>query len=387
MNATENVPASSTDVAVVGGGIVGLSIAWHIASRSDRQVTIVEGIGIGSGQTSIQPGGVRRQWSSRINCDLASYAYPFYMELSDQLGFDIDAGFKRCGYVFLAHSDQRLRQLTANIELQREYGVDVQLLSAEEVSQFVPGLTSRTVVGASYCQDDGYFDRPSAVVDGLLRACTQLGVKVVDGWVTSIDRSSHGWSLRTRDRRSLDSEVVVLANGCESAPLVSHVGVQLPVAPVARYLFYSNPIHQRILEPLVVSEEKKFAAKQLGDGSVLASDLSAGSIESEGELEWRRHLDERIEELLPILSHVSFRTLVRGEYDMTPDGLPVVSRVLPDADLWVAVGNSGRGFMMAPAIGDLVSKAVLEGSQAELMRDLSIERFGRRATVTEGEIV
>ena len=122
----------------------------------------------------------------------------------------------------------------------------------------------------------------------------------------------------------------------------------------ARHLFFSEPVRERLLEPLVVSAERRFAAKQLADGRLLASDLGGQS---------RAHVRESIEELLPRLSFVPLPLLVEGTYDVTPDHQAILGRVRDN--VWVAAGFSGHGFMLAPAVGRILADAIVGGSRTK----------------------
>ena len=137
----------------------------------------------------------------------------------------------------------------------------------------------------------------------------------------------------------------------------------MPITKQARYLLLSEPIRERLLEPLVVSAERRFAAKHLGNGRMLASDLAASGDPEEGAPRWRAHVAETVAELLPILEYVTYPILVEGFYDVTPDHQPLIGPVPGHDGLWLAAGFSGHGFMIAPAVGRIVSEGVL-GSAA-----------------------
>src|SRR5438552_18726898 len=134
------------DVVVVGAGIVGLSIAYHLARRG-ASVTVLERSGGGAGASGVQPGGVRQQWGTRVNCVLARESVAFWRDVRERLRMRVDPGFRACGYLFLAHSVETLARLRANVELQNELGVPSRILSPAEAADAVPGLEVSTVVG------------------------------------------------------------------------------------------------------------------------------------------------------------------------------------------------------------------------------------------------
>src|SRR2546426_8053732 len=119
------------DVVVVGAGIVGLSIAYHLARRG-ASVTVLERSGIGAGASGVQPGGVRQQWGTRVNCSLARESMRFYADAGELLRMRIDPGFRNCGYLFLAHSDSALARLRENVSLQNELGIRSRIVTPVE---------------------------------------------------------------------------------------------------------------------------------------------------------------------------------------------------------------------------------------------------------------
>ena len=158
----------------------------------------------------------------------------------------------------------------------------------------------------------------------------------------------------------------------------------LPIEREARHLFYSEPIKERILEPLVVSAERHFAAKQLADGRILASDLAAVGEPEDGRAEWLGNVRAVAGDLLPQLTYVSFSILVTGFYDVTPDHQPILGAVEGLPGLYLAAGFSGHGFMLAPAVGRRIAGAVLGGPadnalEAVLVRAVRSRRPATRA--------
>jgi sarcosine oxidase subunit beta len=340
------------EVAVVGAGVVGLAIARELTERGLRAI-VFERTGIGAGASGVQPGGVRRQWGTEVACRLASESATFYADADERLRSRVPLGFRRCGYLFLAHSDAALRRLEENVALQNRLGVPSRIVSAAEAGELVHGLVTDSVTGGAWCEEDGYFDRPQSVVEAF----------------------AQGLDVRIKDVRAvaeLEADAVVVAAGTETAALVPG----LPIRPEERYLFYSEPIAARLLEPLVVSAERHFAAKQLGNGRVLAGDLAGND---------RAHVRAMIDELLPILTYVSFPVLVQGEYDVTPDHQPVIGEV--DDGVWVAAGFSGHGFMIAPAVARLVADAVLDNRRDELLDVLDVRRFAEGRAIPEPQLV
>jgi sarcosine oxidase, subunit beta len=360
------------DVVVIGAGVVGLSIALQLSQRG-ASVTVLDRAGIGAGASGLQPGGIRQQWGTRVNCVLARESMRFYADAKDLLRMRVDPGFQACGYLFLAHSDDALVRLRENVALQNELDIPSRIVAPEEAATLVPGLDIAGVVGGAWCAEDGYFDRPQSLVEALgVQADVRIGevLRVRDEGVV---RLASGGELR--------ADAVVVAAGVDTPRLLP----ELPIRSEARYLFFSDPIRERLLEPLVVSPERHFAAKQLGDGRLLASDLAALGDPDVDLNQWRANVRRGFEDLLPQLVFVALPTLVEGIYDVTPDHQAILGRVRDR--VWVAAGFSGHGFMLAPAVGRIIAESVIDGREDGALSVLDPARFGEGRLVPEPQVV
>ena len=360
------------DVVVVGAGVVGLSIAFHLSERG-ASVTVLDRAGIGAGASGVQPGGVRQQWGTRVNCLLACESMRFYAEARGLLNMRVDPGFQACGYLFLAHSDDALARMRENVTLQNELDIPSRIIAPKEAADLVPGLDISGVSGGAWCADDGYFDRPQSLVEAF---GAQVDVEIAD--VLGVEDEG---VVRLATGGELHADAVVIAAGVDTPRLLP----ELPIRPQARYLFFSDPIRERLLEPLVVSPEHRFAAKQLGDGRLLASDLGAIGDPALDLDRWRANVRQAFEDLLPQLVFVPLPTLVKGMYDVTPDHQAILGRVRDH--VWVAAGFSGHGFMLAPAVGRIIAEAVIDGREDPALGVLDPARFAEGRLVPEPQIV
>ena len=371
-------------VAIVGAGITGLSVAFHVA-EAGAEVVVLERTGIGAEASGVQPGGVRQQWSTRVNCLLAQESVGFYRDVAARLEARTEPVLEACGYLFLAHSHERRDALARDVALQNGLGIPSRLLEPQDLEGRLPGIDLTDVTGASFCAEDGYFDRPQAVVEAFAEACRRRGVSLEHATVTTLARGREGWSLELEHADAVGADAVVVAAGYDTPALLATVGVDLPIAKEAKYLLLSEPIAERLLEPLVVSVERHFAAKHLRNGRVLASDLAAEGDPDRDAPSWRSHVKESVRRYLPALEYVSYPIVVEGFYDVTPDHQPVVAPV--DGGLWVAAGFSGHGFMIAPAVGRMVAEALVTGRSDAALESFALDRFGRGSLAPELQIV
>jgi sarcosine oxidase subunit beta len=205
--------------------------------------------------------------------------------------------------------------------------------------------------------------------------------------VRALEREGRDWRLRLADGGSAEAGQVVVATGVDAPTLLAPLGVALPILPEPRFLFLSDPIPERLLEPLVVAQDRAFAAKQLADGRVLASDLAAAGEPDEGRDRWRRRVRESLAELLPRLELVSLPLLVGGAYDMTPDRQAIVGRIPGEDGLLVAAGFSGHGFMIAPEVARGVAAMLAGEDPGPELAQLGPTRFERGALLPEHAVV
>lgn len=374
------------NVAVIGAGIMGLSIALRLAGEG-AAVVVYERTGVAAEASGVQPGGVRQQWSTRVNCLLARESIDFYRDLARLLDPPTSPVLDSCGYLFLAHSDERLRTLAADVALQNEAGVPSRIVAPPELEHLVPGLDVSGVAGAAYCAEDGYFDQPQAVVEAFAEACRRRGVMIEKSNVLTVAGDADGWRIERSGESPACADLVVAATGYDTPQLLSGLGVEVPIVKEARYLLLSEPVSERLLEPLVVSAERRLAVKHLANGRILASDLAAKGDPEKNASHWRAHVAATTAELLPILEYVSYPIVVEGFYDVTPDHQPLLGQVPGHDGLWVAAGFSGHGFMIAPAVGRILSEAILGHGRDPALDEFAFDRFEHGRVIPELQIV
>jgi sarcosine oxidase subunit beta len=377
----------TSDIAIVGAGITGLSVAFHLAERRAGRIVVYDREGIGAGASGVQPGGVRQQWSTRLNCVMARDSLAFYTQLAERLQPRLDPGFRPCGYLFLAHEPETFGRLRTDVATQNAAGVPSRLVTAEDAAGLVPGLGVDGIAGASFCAEDGFFDRPQAVVEAFAEAARRLGVSITRADVKGLESVGPGWRLSFADGTRDEASRVVLAAAVETAALLQPIGVDLPIVGEDRWLFFSEAIAERLLDPLVVAVDRRFAAKQLADGRLLTSDLSATGDAEEGRELWRRRVRESVVELLPRLELVALPFVVRGAYDVTPDRQAIVGAIPAHDGLFVAAGFSGHGFMMAPEVGRGVAAMVLGEPPGDAFTRLRADRFEDGMLAYESAVV
>jgi sarcosine oxidase subunit beta len=343
-------------------------------------VTVYEAAGIGSGASGIQPGGVRQQWGTRANCLMAKESVAFYRAFAERFDTRARARFDPCGYLFLADDAETLARLEAGLRIQHELGIPSRLLTPAEAVEVVPGLQPDRVLGAAYCAEDGYFDRPQSVVEAFAEAVRARGGGIELAAVQGLRRERAGWRVELASGTTVSTDAVVVAAGAASRALLAPLGFDLPIVEEPRTLFLSEPIRERLLEPLVIAVDRGIAAKQLADGRVVASDLRAEGDPATGRERWRRRIRAEVDELLPVLSFVPLPVVATGCYDMTPDGQPIVDSL--ENGLWVAAG-----FRVAPSTGRLVADGIAGSTLPAWHEAVRADRFGAPSQPPEAQVI
>ncbi len=347
-------------VVVAGAGVIGASIAYHLARRGAEDVVLADIGTVAGGASGKALGGVRQQFSTAPEVRLARESVAFFTTLGPEL-------FQPVGYLFLATTEAGLAELEQRREVQSRLGVPVERVDPG----WVEGLCVDDVLGAVFCGEDGIAD-PAGITHELVRRAAARGVEVREGL----------------DALELDADTLVLAAGAASAALGARLGVEIPVRALVRQLVETGPVPglQRDL-PLTVEAETGFHFRRRGDALVLAMPEPAP----------RWGLDETVDESLvedwlarvarryPRAAGVAVARSWAGLYDMTPDAHPIIG---PLADgLYAACGFSGHGFMQSPAVGRIVADELLDGGADFDLAPYRAERFAGGASFPETAIL
>lgn len=375
------------EIVIIGAGVIGCSIAYFLSKKGYSDIVVIDKGGISSGITGICPGGVRQQWGTEINCLMSKAATSFYQRINDELEPEYEIKFRQVGYLYLFHSEQAEHNYRPSIELQNKLGIPTKLITRDEVKEVVPGVDTETFLSASFCPTDGFADDAYHVTNSFAAAAKRRGVRFILDEVPQIlvenDRVVGVQTVRGR----IDCSVVVNAAGLGSKELASTIGVEIPIQPEVRRILYTNRIEERILEPLLISFERGFAAKQLTDGTIYLSYLGSDMKPPYNSFDYQMKAAEVGMELFPPLAQVEFRTHVDGTYDSTPDHQAILGGVDEVAGYYQAIGMSGHGFMMAPAIGETIADTIIGNKPTIDISPLHFNRFRQNALIPEPRVV
>jgi len=375
---------TSADVVIIGCGGIGASAAFHLARRRAGRVVVLERDRPGTGSTGWSAGGIRQQFSTRVNVQMSVESVRFFERFAEVVGSD--AGFQQVGYLFAASHPDDLAVFEHNVEMQRSVGVDVELLHGADAGRRWPYLNTDDVTAATYCATDGYAS-PHDVVNGFIGAAQQGGVTLLnDTLVESIlTRAGRVAGVRT-SAGDIDAPAVVLATGVHSPRLAQTVGLDVPVLPYRRQLFVTEPFDGLPHDaPMTIDYATGWYFRPEGDRFLIAGPKNRDSNFHTG-FEW-----SALEQVAPVAVHrvpalarASFATGWGGLLDVTPDSHAIIDAVPEIPGLVIATGFSGHGFMHSPSAGRIVAELVMDGYTTGIdVSSLDLARFGRGELLLE----
>jgi sarcosine oxidase subunit beta len=367
----------AAEVAIIGGGVIGTSIAYHLTAAGISDVTLIERGTLASGVTGVCPGGIRQQFEGEADCRMAQRSVRFYERINEILQPDTPFSFERSGYLFLAQTEPVLNKFRQNVAMQNRLQIPSRILSAADISRRLPRLSTGGILGGSFCAEDGFIEDCHGITNLFAARARQRGARVVREEVRRIAPAGRRWRITT-DAGELDAAHVVLAAGCDAVALAAQVGVSLPITPERRRLAYTTPCEPGVLPPLVIAFERGVAAKQLANGVLYLGWLAESP--DVDDLTFIERTMAAGATLLPLLGELPVRRVMGGLYDNTPDRRPLLGAVPGVDGLFLAVGFSGHGFMIAPAVGEGLAAAMTGGTTGLPMHAFGLERFSDAAS-------
>jgi sarcosine oxidase subunit beta len=378
----------TADIVVIGGGVVGTAIAYYLAREGITDTVVIEASHLAAGGTGRCGGGIRQQWSTEANTRLAIESVRLFRGLEEELDADIE--FLQGGYLVLAYTDDDVEQFRANVALERGLGLDVEILTPEEIRRrVVPGLNTEGVRLATYCPSDGSAN-PFLTTQAYADAARRLGVEIeLFTPVTRILTDGGKVTGVETTRGAVSAPVVVNAAGSHSVLLARTAGVELPVTPYRREILVTEPL-ERFFDPMIISFSFGIYFRQTKHGPVIGGfgdpDEPPGFNQTSS-LKFLVTMSRKLSHLMPVLRSVKVVRQWAGLYDITPDAQPILGATDGVEGLYQANGFSGHGFMIAPMTALLMSQAVAGRRPALDIERLNARRFAGGKVTTDRSVV
>ena len=374
----------TADVVIIGGGIVGLSIAYYLALKKAGRIVLFEKGQLGEGSTSRCVGGIRTQFSTEINIRFSLESLKTFEQFGEEFG--VNPEFKRIGYLFFATTDWEMEIFKENIKLQKKFNIPVELLSPDEISTRWPYLRIDDILGGTFCSWDGYAG-PSEILSGFAGGAKRAGVKIYEGAeVTGISSEKGKVKGVKVGEEVISTSTVINAGGPYAASIGEMVGIKIPVKPLRRQIFVTAPFHLTDCPfPLTIDFHRGWYFRQEGDGLLLSGPLDLEpSFNLNIDYEAMAETSENSMSRVPVLEKARIARGWAGLYEISPDNHAIMGRVPEVEGFILANGFSGHGFQHSPGVGKVISELIVNGKAITIdISSLSIERFERGELMLE----
>jgi FAD-dependent oxidoreductase domain-containing protein 1 len=385
------------DLLIIGGGVMGSSIAFHLASDgfNGRMAVFEKDPTYEKASTVLSVGGIRRQFSTEVNVRLSKYSLAFYQEFGERMevnGERPEIDFKPRGYLFLGN-EKNWPILVRHQAFQKSLGVDTQLLNIKETLQLIPDLNTKDLVGSSFSAGDGYMD-PHSVLQGFVRKARHVGIEYIHQEVVEILRKGKRLEgVRTKDGTTYFSSSIVNAAGPYAGDVGKMAGIEIPVVPVRRMVYLVKP--PRLFDydlPLTIDTSGVYFLHETGRQILTGKSRKE---EPPGfNFQWDRHYFN--EEIWPSLAHriplfdeLKVISGWAGLYEVNQwDSNGIIGEHPEIRGFYMAVGFSGHGFQQAPAVGKALSEWIrLRRYETVDVSPLGYERILEGRKVLEEEVI
>lgn len=380
---------TTADIVIIGGGVMGVSAAYHLAQCGVKNIVVLEKEEFfGTGATGRCAGGVRYQFSTEVNIKLSLASLPMLEHFNEETGQDID--YRQCGYLIVATKEQDAATFQRNVELQNRLRVHTELLSGDEVRARLPLMKFEDAIAGTFHQKDGLVD-PNSVVAGYVRAAQRLGATAFTGAeVTGIQVRRNEVRAVETTQGTIQTHMILNAAGPWSGLIGQMAGVEVPVVPIRRQIFTTNPLRELPDDfPFVIDFGQSLYFHRDGQG------LLVGMSNPKQQPGFDQNVDEEFEfvnleaamERLPLLERASRASHWAGLYEVTPDAHPIFGGC-DIQGLLMCTGFSGHGFMHGPIAGKLMSEYIVAGRFSTVdVSMLDLKRFEEGRLIKEYNVV
>ncbi|SFQ59923.1 sarcosine oxidase subunit beta [Amycolatopsis arida] len=370
----------TASVVIIGGGVIGTSVAFHLAEAGVSDVVLVERDELGSGSTCKAAGGVRAQFSDELNIELGARGLDAFLRFRERPGQEID--LRQVGYLFLLSTPDQVVAFERDVALQNELGVASWMIDVDEARRLSPLIDTDGLLAAAFSADAGHCT-PESVVLGYATAARRLGATLCTG-VSVLDIVTHADRVTAvvTDHGTIAADTVICAAGAWSRSIGDMVGVDLPVSPVRRQILFTEPMPDLPpAVPFTIDFATSFYFHREGRGLLLGMsdpDQDPGFHLDYSDA-WLPRLGAAIETRAPRLLDVGLADGWAGLYEVTPDHNALIGRADAPSNFLYATGFSGHGFLQAPAVGEVVRDLCLGHAPVVDVRPLSARRFAGSA--------
>ncbi|MGA8891985.1 MAG: FAD-dependent oxidoreductase [Anaeromyxobacteraceae bacterium] len=373
-------------VVIVGGGILGLSLAHALAERGVQGVVVLERSYLNAGASGRNGGGVRAQWSTPTMVRLGLRSLRLFRSFAGETG--VNVWFRRGGYLFLAPDEAQVKRLERNLEVQRAQGMRTRILTPDEACEVVPELDRSRFTAASWNPDDGVvfpwpflwgYAAAAEARGAVVRTFTPVtGLEITDGLVRAVETPAG----------RIRCDTVVNACGAWSPEVARLAGVSLPNRPTRHEILVSGPL-KPWLGPLVSALGTGLYFSQSQRGEIvggMGDPAEPAGISHGSSLRFLARFSRALTEYVPATAALPVMRQWAGNYDVTPDNNPILGAAGPENFLQLS-GFVGHGFMMAPAVAEIMADWMTGREKDEILERFTLDRFEKGTAVREDFII
>ena len=375
-------------VAIIGGGIIGASLAYNLASYGVEDVVILERSKAGTGTTAASLGGFRHQFSNELSVRLSQASIKIIENFQELAGYDPLVSHD--GYVFLASNETSYQRLKSDQRLQKSMGIPVELMGRDELQREFPFYRFDKILGGVLCMADGHAST-MAVLQGYLTNAKRLGVIIHENTeVTAIGKDTANRFRIITTEGPLVSKAVVIAAGAYSGQVGRLASTHVPIEPYPRKVLITRSFSDGIPDhiPMLIDVDSTLAFGREGRGLIFGTNpTTQPSFELVFPVDYENGVMRAAIERVPATENCSLSHAVAGLYEMTPDANPIVCEMPGMEGLYCCAGFAGHGFMHAPAIGELFAELYSKGKTSIDISSYGVERFAGKELVTESRII
>jgi sarcosine oxidase subunit beta len=371
----------NAEIIIIGGGVVGASVAYHLTKRGAKDVLILDREAHqGKGSTGKATGGVRAQFETEINIRMSLYSIDFFKH------WDFDCGYEPRGYLFVATDDAQLDFLKGSVKRQKSLGLrQVEIVDTTTVAEVVQGLNTQDIIGGSFCVSDGFIN-PLGVLEGFTSKALENGAEVqTETNVLSIETADGKVKAVETNRGRIECEIVVICAGAWSKKVAATAGIDLPVEPLKRQLVWArSAVDLQENLPMVIDLSNGFHFRPAKDSrnEVLFAYPDADeapSFDTNFDESFIAKVYKKAKHRAPFLAETEVvkEKCRAGLYENTPDHHAIIGGCEIEG-LYFCSGFSGHGIMHSPASGRAIAEIILDGEANFLdVSCLSLTRFAK----------
>lgn len=377
----------TADVVVIGGGTVGCATAYYLAQKGFKNIVLLEKNYVTYGSTGRCAAGIRQMWGTEMNCLISKGACELYKKIGEESGYG-DIEFEQRGYLLITYEESQAKMLDKNLALQNRLGYASKRLNAQEAKEVVPVLNTDGLVAAYFGPEDGYIN-PFKATYAFAMGAEKQGVEINNYTsVTGFETQGRQITAVVTDKGTIATNTVINCAGPHAKFIGQMLGMEHPIEPERHQIMVTEAV-EHMVDPLVMSFHHSSYIQQVRHGGFLLGFGHPHEPKGLNFINSHDFMEEMAKKAvfqIPALKDIRVVRQWAGHYDVSPDAQPVMGKV-PEYDGYLLAVGCGKGFMLAPMIGKMMSEYMMGEKSVVDLEKLSVERFAKGELIIEPAVV